>query len=55
MYSLCMLILEKGSEIPTPDLTPKIVSPALITTSKTKDTCEILNLKTEHSINRIFG
>lgn len=45
MQQLCLLILEKANDIPTTDITAKIVSPSTITTSKTKDTYCLLNLK----------
>ena len=38
MQSLCELILEQSSRIPTLDLTPSIITPALISISKIKDT-----------------
>lgn len=55
MHSLCELILEKGYEIPTPDLTPKIISPISISTAKTRDTYEILSIRKEPTLCKLFG
>lgn len=55
MEQLCLLIIEKGNQIPTADITNKIISPSSITTSRTKDTYELLNFKKEPNICKVFG
>jgi hypothetical protein len=54
MHDLSSLILEGGSIVPTIDLTPKVLTPYLIATSKIRDTFEILSFKKEPTFRKLY-